>query len=507
MKRLRFIIFPILAGLLLGYFVRQPYLGNYALSPESVIDISTAINMAEHKGMTLSLKWIYFPETPLVRPSVGERGVIYPYLISRVMDRTYRLELINIIASFAAGLLFFALVRKAFDDRVAWLSYIWFIFHPLINQSAAYITNFVLLLLLAVLTGWILISYEDRAGTVIAGGVMGFSFWVEPWAIFSFLAFLPGMIIGARLVKSGFARASAFTLGFLLTSAPLMYLIYSIHGTPIPIHIPTFFRVRDHVEFMFRSYGASPPGVIEFVAANIPFILGRVASNLKTYLHVSFFLNGSWPILFCLPALFAAGRKAYQDFPSRFLPLISYSVFFLLGAGLVWSRLTTGGSPVIISLFIVPALFYFLCRVKAGDFPAGFLAAVLVITLTVSGFTTQNHGPIAENIKRFGIDIYQLPERYNEKWLASHKDEEMRIAAVHPWKIFMISNKECGILPVNLPPEKLREFCEKFGYNYLINNDLDELSAELLKNMGGKPPPWLERIEHNIWKVKSPQNE
>ncbi len=501
MKRVLPIIWLVLAVLVLGSFARAPYMWTTALCDNSVKNLNIAHNLLANRGMTLSIKWTYYPESPIFRPSIGEEGVVFPHMVAWALRNRISLIAMNLSLSLLGVILFFIILRRVFSPMAAWLSVIWLIFNPAFCEMGAFLNNSALLFLTVMVAGLILTRYDSIYSRVLAGLVLGLAFWIEPWFIFSGIAFLPGIALASKNRSKALANVLAFTVAFIVTCAPLVYLIHGVRGQLLPIHIPVHFQVGDYQEFLGQSYGAGPPPVGEFIAGNRGYIAGRILGNLGYYLREALTARGGWFFLMGGLGFLVWPWKAFEKFPRQYLPLLGFSVLSLAGASLVWSRVWQMGAPVFMSVFIMPLLFHLTSKTRLQGYPVGLIILALLAAPGINRYVAHSHLVNREIIQNADIDRMTQPGNAREEWVAGNKDNIRRVAASSPWRIYMLTRADTGLLPVDISTADLQKLVKDYDYDYIINNSVTPEGAQFYLRMISRPVAGLEMIRQNIWKV------
>lgn len=507
-SRLKLFMAVLITALVLSFFVRLPYLKYCAASPESLLDYSIGKNLAEKAGFKLFIRETYETDGPVVQVPSGYRGVIYPLALSFQLKKTDKLQWFNIILSIINAIMFFYLVKIYFDRRVAWLSFLTFLFLPGLNLAASFMWNITLVVFSILIFGLIYGAGENNSRLLAASGAaLGFGYWCEPWFIFYLPAFLPGLLLSGKNLRDSIKLALTVLAGFTASSLPLFIWIFSIHKAIIPPQIMSYFKVLSQSAYVYDGYGKNLPGVIQFISTGISHIGREISRSFQMYFHGLVTLRTGFVFLFALPGLLLAGKKAYVEFPRRYLPLLSFSLLYFLGSCLFWSNRDFLKTPLYLLLFVIPVLFYFLCRIEFRQFPAGFIAAILLMIFALNSYLEVNHSSLRLEIG--GCDLSRLksqPDPQSE-WINKHTDPNDRVAALFPWTVNLRTGRPCGMMPNDIKPEQLREFAEKFHYNYFISNDLGNRGEKFRKNVEDANIPWLSPEEEDLWRVNLPPKQ
>jgi len=505
-NKMKYFLLLLIVGLFLSYFVRQPYLKYCAVSPESLIEINIARNIANGKGLTLSIKETYDLDTPVVHSAVGERGLIYPLLISFLVNKTLYIHWINIFISLLTAILFFYLVKNALNLQVAWLSFITLIFFPFTNLSASYLWNYTIILFFLILSGLVFSAWESVCGKIISGGILGLCFWSDPWGLFYILAFIPGLLLSEKKFKESLKSTGLFVLGFFIVSVPLIIWIFSIYKTPYPPRMPTYFQVKDYSVYLWESYGYKLPGVIPFIAGNNKWILSKIWENIKTY---ALCINSRKVILIpligfvlSLPTLFIFRNEDNPPFPRKYVPFLSFAIFYFLGTCLFWSSRDFIKPLIFTAIFIFPLVYYFFCRIQIKKFPVGLLAAVLLMIFTLNDYIALNYNNV--RFKLVSDDFTRIAPVADDttEWINSNAKENENVLAIYPWIVNFQTGQPAGILPDDLTTEKLCELMQKYNYNYVMANDGGERGEYINNLIKNDIIRWLIVAKPGLWRTE-----
>jgi len=502
LQRIKHFLVLFFVGLFLSFFIKQPYLQYCAVSPESIMEVNVARNLAAGKGFTLSIKDAYYIDGPVIHSAIGERGIILPFLLKPFINKTNHLQWINLIISFITAILFFYMARLAFDEKIAWFSFITFIFFPRINVAASYLWNSTLLLFFMVLAGLIFLAVRKWWGELITGTLVGLAFWAEPWAIFFILALLPGILLSGKSIKEGAQKAAVIFAGFLLPAIPMLLWIQDVNGSPVPPGIPAYFQVKDYSAYIWESYNYPMPGIFGFIAANTQWILHSIWKNILKYGRFFIHRQCSPVLILGLSGLIFAGKKAFREFPRRFIPMPVFSVLYFLGTCMVWSYADFNKASLFSLIFLIPVAYYFLCRIEIRKFPLGLVLASLILVFSLNNYISVNYMEL-----RYELHNYNLSRQLNIKdeqlfIIKESTNEDEKIAAIYPWLVNLQSRRPCGILPTNLTKGQLREFIIKFGYNYIADNERGARGENLRKMIERENIPWLYEMIYGFWRVQ-----
>jgi hypothetical protein len=506
LRNCKFLFLPLLFGVILSFFIRQPYIGECAISNEGITNICIADNYAKGLGFTLSIKENYYPDTPVAHFSPGECGIVYPIILSFFIGKIVQFQWINLFFAFLTSLFFFMILKKVFDEKIAWISFIWLIFHPRVNVLASYVLNVHLLLFIVVFACWVLVTIQDRWGKLLAGAILGFTFWAEPWFLFAPLAFLPGIFFSQDKKKEGLISSGIFTGAFVLVCIPLLFIINNIYGAPFPPKFSLFLQtISYNNEYLYQSYNFNLPGSAAFIFSNLPLIITGVINNFLNILKVSFISDKTWLILLCIPAILLADSGAIKNFPKNYLPLLSFSVMTLLGTSMLWSIHAGNKNSVFILIFLVPALLYFLPGIKLKGFPIGQVCLVLIMAFILNSYVFLNHNDIKSSVEAKNIQSSLIACTQDEEYLVAQNNPKMVVAATDPWRVYFLTKRDCGLLPINIPAEDLKSFLKKYGYNYIFCNSNN--SETFIGNSKPDQFQWLEKTGESLWKVRDSGEE
>lgn len=489
------------SALLLGYFMHQGNLGKAGVSPMSVYDVNIARNIVSGRGAALSVSWFCHPKKDLVRPAAGERGLIYPFLLAFLFKHRINPAAFNLLFCLLTLVVFFLLTESVFGSQVGWLSFLWLIFNPFFNWWGAFLWESPLVAFFIVLSLLILVNRKEPAWILGSGAVLGLTFWADPWYILSILAFIPGILLMKNEGESSLNRALLFTGGFFIICGPLLFLSAQVQGSPVPVHLPVYFQVKEYSQSIWYYYDSSPPSAPAFIMANLAWIIGKFFLHLYSYGLRVFVDYGTW-ILFLglIPAIFIKGRNDGSPvLPEKAKPLVSFSLLYYLGISLVWSNFSLHKEPLFIALFIIPLVFHLICRVRWNEYPSGLLTASLLLMLVVNPYVSSAKGELLENLRHMNITATETPSDRGERWLFVHTGTKARTAATRPWEIYMVTGHDSGILPLDLSPEKYAEISEKTGYNYFINNDPKTVGEKFRKNLDGREIPGMTEVFEGVW--------
>lgn len=505
-NKIKYFLLLLIVGAFLSYFVRQSYLKYCAVSPESLMEINIARNIANGKGFTLSIKETYDLDTPVVHSAAGERGLLYPLIISSFINKTLNIHWINIFLSLLSAILFFYLIKNVLNRQSAWLSFITLIFFPFTNMSASYLWNYTLIFFFLILSCLVFSAWESKYSKIVAGGILGLCFWSDPWAIFYILAFIPGLLLSGKNFRESAKTTGLFVLGFFIVSLPLLIWIFSIYKTPCPPRIPAYFQVKDYSVYLWKSFGYKLPGIAPFITGNKAWVLSAIWDNIKTYaLYIGSRKVALIPLIglvISLPTLFFFKNKGNPRFPRKYAPFLSFSLCYFIGTCLFWSSRDFIKPLIFSPIFIIPLVYYFLCRVQVKKFPVGLLVAVLLMILTLNDYIALNY----KNVRfKLAMDNYKRITAVRDdttEWINSNAKENENVVAIYPWIVNFQTGQPAGILPDNLTSEKLCELLQKFNYNYIMVNDAGEKGESVNNIIENDILSWLVVVKPGLWRIQ-----
>ena len=502
MKKSGQFIFLLIVGLLLTFFIRQGYLRYCGISPESMMEINIARNIAQGKGPLLSIKESYLTSQPVIHPAVGERGILYPLILSLFINNSTGLQWINIIISFITALMFFYLVKSSFDDKIAWLSFITFLFIPQVALAASYLWHTTLILFFVVASGLVFVKTDSKWGHIISGILLGLAFWADPWALFFILGFLPGLLVCRGRFGESLKTGGMVATGFFMTALPLLIWTFVIYKNPFPPNIPVYFQVKSYSEYLWESYNYPLPGIPAFIGSNLTWILSAVRKNFE--IQSSFFtVKQILPAtVISIAGFFLAGKKAYSLFPRKFLPFLSFSLLFFPASCMVWSYVDFIKTPLFSMIFLIPAIYYLLCKFEIRTFPVGLILAVLVMIICLNRFIVIHYHVYPAELQSYNFKTQMSYGDAQTALINSDTAEGEKIAAVQPWMMNLKTGKPCGLMPTNLTLEQVRELTEKFGYNYIVDNERAEKGIPLRAFLDEADVPWLKTVIGGLWRVQ-----
>lgn len=502
LKKNRQFIFLLIVGLFLTFFIKQGYLTYCGISPESMMEINIARHITEGKGPLLSIKESYLTSLPVIHPAAGERGILYPLLLSPFIKKSAGLQWINLTISFITALMFFFLVKSAFDDKIAWLSFITFLFIPQVALAASYLWNTTLILFFLVAAGLVFVKTNSIRGKFITGVLTGLAFWTDPWALFFILGLLPGLLLSEDRTKESLKTTGMVAAGLLLTALPLLIWTAVIYKNPFPPNISAYFQVKSYSEYLWESYNYTLPGIPAFITSNFSWILSAAGNNMK--IQSSFFTVPQVlpAIIIAIAGFFLAGKNAYAAFPKKFLPLLSFSLLFFPASCLVWSHTDFIKIPIFSMIFILPAVYYFLSKFEIRTFPVGLLLAALVMIIFLNRFIAVHYHVYPAELQSYDIKVQMSYGDDQTDWMNTNTAKGEKIAAIHPWVMNLKTGRPCGLMPLNLTVEQLREFTEKFGYNYIAENERTDRGIPLRSLLDNAQVPWLKIILGGVWRVQ-----
>ena len=501
-KKFRTFIVLLILGLFLTFFIKQKYIEYCGVSPESMKEINIARNLAEGKGFTLSIKDSYITHHPVIHPAAGEKGLLYPLILSVFINKTYKLQWINLILSFLTALMLFYLAKDVFNEKIAWFSYITFLFLPQAGSAASYLWDNTLLLFLLVVAALVFVKMKSFWGDILTGVLLGLTYWTNPWAFLFIPALLPGLLLSRGDFKKSLKTTGLVTLSFFLVSLPLFIWTFIIYKTPISPNIPVYFQVKNFSDYLWQSYNYPLPGIPGFVKSNSQWILSSFGRNIK--IQLSFFTAKQIlpAFIIAIAGFIFAGKKAYKEFPRRFLPMLSFSVLYFLGACLVWSYIDFIKTPVFSLIFLIPVIFYFLCRIEIRSFPLGLMLAVIVLVLSLNRFIAIHYHVYPAELRRYEFKTQLSYGDVQIDWINDETKKTDRIAAVYPWVMNLKTHRPCGLMPTNLNLDQTHEFVKKFGYNYIVENERAKKGDYLRTLLGDVKIPWLQIILNGLWQVQ-----
>ncbi|MCE1247541.1 MAG: glycosyltransferase family 39 protein [Firmicutes bacterium] len=502
LKEVGKIAIVIIAGLLISYFVRQPYLMFCGISPDSVLEMNIADNINNGSGAVLSIKTTYENDLPAIHKAFGEKGIVYPAALSYFIKKGWDLQWLNIILSFLCALILFFAVKNILDERTAWFSYILILFMPKLNLAASHVWNYTTILLFVVLV-FLIFSIKNRfIAFPLAGLAAGSIIWADPWGIFLPLAFLPGVLFSSRNVKESLTNTLMFVFTGALAMAPPLFMLKSIQGHYLPSAILPYFQVQEYSSFLWNSYGFKFPGLSNFVFINKTLVKSRIAENLKIYSSFIASRQGLYLILpGVIPILFTL-KSAYREFPARWMPALSFSLLSFAGSCILWSDRDFVKLPVYVFIGIIPAIIHLLSKIEIRKFPAGLMTASLLVLLTLNVYLTANIYMNRQIIESHNLRTLRQTKDQYSGWITAQGAKDSIYAASNPWIIYLQCKVPCGLMPSNINKDNIQEFQQKFGYNYFIANDQGENSAKMNDLLGNSDIDWIVELIPGLWRVQ-----
>lgn len=503
MNRFRSILIVVLVGLLLSYLVKLPFLEYTAMSPGAMVNYNIAKNIADGRGLIVSIKENYFNKLPVTRSPIGEIGIIYPVLLSALVEKTEKMHWPGMFFSFVGAVLFFMIVKKNLGDRTAWLSFAWLIFLPGLNLASSFLWNFSLIFMLIMISAWLLVFFRGKIPVALAGLVLGIAFWAEPWCLLCSLGFIPGMLFYRNDRKKALIDVGVFAAGFIICALPLFILTYHVQGHVLPVPYKLYFQVEDYDQYLWKSYEYPTKGVGSFIGSNLSWIKGRIVQNLWGYFRDCFFTAKTWLFLIGIPLVFFNGKKRLKEVEKTYYPCLSFSIAAFIGASMVWSRREIVQNPIFMILFVVPLLIFFIQGIEIKGFPAGLLISVLVLLLILNSYFARNHVEIKDRIKNNSMSKILASSDKSERFIASETSPSAHVAAFYPWGVNLKTERPTGLLPRNLNSERLRNLIKEFGYSYILDNSLAGENEKFRKLLNKRDYPWIKKVNNNLWDVRN----
>ncbi|MEE2675030.1 MAG: glycosyltransferase family 39 protein [Myxococcota bacterium] len=166
---------------------------------------------------------------------------LYPSLVSLVARLSGGLESAAVVVSVVAGSLgvvaLYAFLRRAFDERVAWVGGVLFALHPYavtfsadVQSEGLYFTLF-----LATVAGlWRALMDRSAAWAALSGALAGVAYWTRPEGLGLAavgIAFAALLLFQGRWSAPFFARwAAALALGSVVVVAPYVVHLHGLTG-------------------------------------------------------------------------------------------------------------------------------------------------------------------------------------------------------------------------------------------------------------------------------------
>jgi 4-amino-4-deoxy-L-arabinose transferase-like glycosyltransferase len=448
------IALPILI-FLLALCIRIPFYETvFWRTPDAAEYINVARNLNAGKGLTQSIKWQFFEDSPVETSALRGRPIGTSVIISLVLkiyNGFYSPQIFILLLSAINVLIFYFLAKIFLSNVFATAATLFVAFNPNILISSRSVLSehvAIFFILLAFLTAYKL--KEKIIKPVVIGVMLALAYLTRVETLFLLPFFIYNFRENKKFVLLTF-------LSFFIITLPYFAANYNINGNPFYTYNTHHFRVDHFADGMEKGFGKSFPSHFDYIKNNIPGIADKIFAKLVTNVMGIFDLAFFGLLTIPLFLYFYKGKR-------KFLIEIGFSFCVFLWYTITWSAFieTERGFMIIYFLLLIPA-FIALSKLKMP-------LVLLIILLTGASYLAFDIHRISwvRNVDA-GQDEWSLVKRERMySWITKHTEKNDIIAAPSPWMINLFTARPSIILPTNLNGKSIIDFVEKYNVSYLI---------------------------------------
>lgn len=424
-------------------------------SPDPIEYINVAKNINSGKGLTQSIKWSFFDNSPVVTSALKGRPILtslFFALLLRINNDVYFLQAFGLFLMSLSTILFYTLARHFYSPKVSFLGAFLVAINPnLLITNRLIVSESIFAFFVLV---FFIVLYAMRKNLVrylLLGFIAGLAFLAR---LEGFLLLLTLILLEGR--KNKLILLSM--LSFFVVTFPYFLLNFKINHNPFYNYNSYHFQVYHFSEGMWEGYGKSFPNSITFVKNNFSWILISVTKlliyNIKSLASLPFL--GFLTIIYFLRT---------RDILRGHKPLFLFSLFYLITLSIIWSGYAEPERHFIIiyPLLLLPLFLIF----KKPTFKS---VAVILFSMTfVIYMVFDVHRVLWTRTIEPHIDNWGVENKKNiYGWLKNNTQPQNIIASSNPWMTYLFTDRPSIILPVLTRDYDVEKFIKEYHVDYVL---------------------------------------
>jgi 4-amino-4-deoxy-L-arabinose transferase-like glycosyltransferase len=452
------------------------------LHADAVEYIDLARHLSAGDGYLLGVKAIHFRGTEVLHDGLSVRSPLLPLIGAGLFALGFglpALQIFNALVTAGCAVLVYGIGASLFGRQGGILAGALAALNPMVIRHQLLPMTEALAAFWALLGLWLVVRCQDspRAGPyLLAGAALGLGYVTRPTGVILAGAMLLGVVGITRERKRLLRPLAAALLGLAIFALPITLYSWSKHGPSLSYSGNTYhFSVRE-VTDVNEHYGRMLPTAVEFVRANVDFVLKAIRSNIEAYAEILFldpsmlgYMLPAWPV-----ALYALVRGRYPA--AGWLLLAMAAANFFVHAA-TWSTFARR-YQVLTMLLLLPIAVDGLSRLGLGRLAwrvglarlTALHAAVFAIALAWTPALAEQYGALLWPDSQSEVRSYRgltwvgeegWARAFDERvidWISSNTDRRTVLAHHNPWLFTMFTERPAVRVPREVDARRLRRF-------------------------------------------------
>ena len=438
-----------------------PFTFSDNITPDAVDYLNIANNIVSGQGFTISIKWHFFNDYPVIRSAIAERPPLYPLFLSLIflINKSLFFTLfVNVLLTGTNVLLFYYYTQKLLSNRfVSITSSLVLMLNPNMLMSAIFPLSEQLYILLLLMILIVLTSNITKEKVILVGLLTAFAYLVRPTAVVIILAIIIWLILikEAKLIP----YYLVVTIGILL---PWFTAVAIVHHNPFYSVQSFHFIVLSIKDEMAQGYGKEYEPALRFIMHNFGAIIKLIATNFINY-TIEFLSISYLGILSVFLVTLSAIKKVNSKNSLSLLVALLNFIFI----GIVWATYDSSRFLLITFIPLIPFLIYGLFKYFGNEQSTNWKANKLpIITIIILLFI----------YLKIDFDMYA---RYHnnrhrtttemKEWVKNNCEITDVICTPDPFSINFIYDRPTIILPIGLDSlSQIYKFIQQYNVKYFV---------------------------------------
>jgi len=446
-----------------------PFIFSDNLTPDAVDYINIANNLASGRGFTISIKWHFFNDYPVIRSAIAERPPIYPLFLSLLFlinKSLFFILLVNIILTGINVLLLYHYTQKLLGNRlVSLISALVLLLNPNMLMSAIFPLSEQLYILILLIILNLFSKSVNKERIVLVGLLTAMAYLIRPTAI----VFLFAIIVWLILIKE--AKLIPYylitTIGILI---PWFTAVAIVHHNPFYSVQSFHFITLSIKDEMAQGYLKEYEPALKFFIHNSNEILKLVIRNFINYTIEFLSLSYLGILSVFLLTFFSISKTTRKNSLPLWIALLN-----LIFISIVWATYDASRFLLITFILSLPFLLYglfkFLGDVQTVNFKTNKIPIIAIIILLFIYMKIDY-----DMYGRFHNPSYRTTEEM-KAWVKNNVKETDVICSYDPFKTNFMYERPTIILPsdinfLNHVYEFIKQYSVKF---FVVDEELSPL--------------------------------
>lgn len=497
-ERLAGLRLSLVIGLLAFGLYLTPALRVVQLNPDVVEYVDVARRLLNGEGFRLGVKAYHFGGTEVLHHGLAERPPLFPLLVAGLLSLGFGLHAVQVVNALLAAIsvaLVAEIGRTLFGRAVGAAAGLLAAISPVVLARMIPPMTEALTIALLLLATWLVVRAPEPARSrdyLLAGLALGLGYLTRPTVAALVLVLLPAIVVAAHDRRGALGAVGWLLAGVLIFAVPISLFSLAVQGSLSYSGQSYLYAVHKDSDVLRNGYGRPLPTPVEFISANVDFVLVAILENVRDYGNL-LLLDREWlrPLLAAwIGVLLAVVRWRYPRraiIPAA-LALASFGTY-----ALTWANFQER-YQLLTLLLLLPFLADGLARLGLTRFSLGPLPRSLPLFLAIVAvgwwwLPTWRHQ--YQDEYRYGDEEVEPrvddglrwtgPPRWSEdaelarinQWLRANTDRDDVVAHGQPWPYTFFTLRPATLLPTKLSSDRLRTFLTDYRVSYVLLDQRD----------------------------------